>query len=274
MASSASGETPNACWAEIDDAGPGAGVPSMRLGPLTTVCDALLSVILAPSCAVCESLIDRPLGGPVCEACWNEVRGLAPPLCDACGEPLRTWRPRDVAEHRCPRCRRTRRLVRRAQALGAYDGALRSIIHAFKYEGRRSLGRRLSKTMRDQAGDLLEGADAVVPVPLHAARRRERGFNQAVDLASGLGRPVLHGLVRIRATAVQAELPEAQRHRNVRGAFAARRAVTAWRGAVVVLVDDVSTTGATLESCATALLDVGILEVRALTAARAVRRQP
>jgi predicted amidophosphoribosyltransferase len=86
-----------------------------------------------------------------------------------------------------------------------------------------------------------------------------------------LNLPVVHALRRVRATATQTELPAAQRHRNVRGAFAVTRAAFALRQATVVLVDDVSTTGATLESCARALKEGGVREVRALTAARVVR---
>ena len=117
---------------------------------------------------------------------------------------------------------------------------------------------------------MLCGADAAVPVPLHASRRRERGFDQATHLACHVGLPVVHALRRVRPTAVQASLPAARRHGNVRGAFAARRAAATVRGRIVVLVDDVSTTGATLEACARALGDAGTREVRALTAARVV----
>lgn len=118
---------------------------------------------------------------------------------------------------------------------------------------------------------MLDGADVVVPVPLHRARRLARGFNQAADLARGLGLPVSQALRRTRNTGSQADLPAARRHANVRGAFRlARRAPI--RGASVVLVDDVSTTGATLEACGRALLEGGAREVRALIAARAVTR--
>jgi ComF family protein len=100
---------------------------------------------------------------------------------------------------------------------------------------------------------------------------RERGFNQARDMARHLGVPLVQALERTRATATQADLPASKRHANVRGAFRLARRVSV-EGAIVVLVDDVSTTGATLEACATALLDAGAKEVRAITAARAVSR--
>jgi ComF family protein len=107
-----------------------------------------------------------------------------------------------------------------------------------------------------------------VPVPLHHARRRERGFNQATDLAAHMGLPLVSALRRVRATATQAGLPASRRHGNVRGAFGTRRGARDLRGAVVVLIDDVSTTGATLDACARALKAAGVREVRALTAAR------
>ena len=97
--------------------------------------------------------------------------------------------------------------------------------------------------MRVRGADVLEGATCVVPVPLHASRRRQRGFNQAKDLARLLQLPVVPALRRIRATATQTDLPAAQRHRNVRGAFAVTRAAASLVGAIVVLVDDVSTDG-------------------------------
>ncbi len=158
----------------------------------------------------------------------------------------------------------------RARAIGCYEGPLRSIIHALKYEGRRSLAVPLAHMMRERGADLLTGVDTVVPVPLHPSRQRARGFNQAADLARHLGIPVNPALRRVRATLSQAALPAARRHGNVRGAFVAAATARALRHRIVLLVDDVSTTGATLEACARVLKEEGIGEVRALTAARVV----
>jgi ComF family protein len=237
---------------------------------LRTAVDAVLSVVLAPSCAACDQLLDRPTRGPVCDGCWASIRPLTPPLCDRCGDPLPTWRSISIPLALCPRCRRGRRLVDRARAIGSYDGALRAIVHAMKYEGRRSLARPLGALMRHRGGDVLHGAGCVVPVPLHASRRRERGFNQAADLAGQLGLPVVAALGRVRATPTQTGLPAAQRHRNMREAFGLTRAGVPLAGVTVLLVDDVSTTGATLEACARVLKEAGAAEVRALTAARVV----
>jgi ComF family protein len=164
------------------------------------------------------------------------------------------------------------RHIRRCRAIGEYDGALRAILHALKYDGRRSLARPLASRMREQGAAILEGADAVVPVPLHPSRRRERGFNQAHDLARHLGVRVSTALERVRPTVPQVSLAAARRHGNVRDAFAPTRAAAALSGKIVVLVDDVSTTGATLDACARVLEENGVGEVRALTAARVVTR--
>ncbi|HVB38153.1 MAG TPA: ComF family protein [Vicinamibacterales bacterium] len=247
--------------------------------------DGLLAVLLAPACACCARLLDAPSAGPVCPACWAAIHLITPPVCDACGDPLPSWRAISRGAARCPRCRRTPRAVDRGRAIGEYAGALRQIVHALKYDGRRSVSRPLSAMMRAQGHAVLEGADCVVPVPLHPRRRRQRGFNQAADLAAGLGLPVWPVLRRVRATPSQVDLPAAQRHRNVRNAFqiaapsrfrirhADAREISL-DGLCVVLVDDVSTTGATLEACARALKAAGVREVRALTAARVVCRRP
>jgi ComF family protein len=149
---------------------------------------------------------------------------------------------------------------------GRYEGALREIIHAFKYEGRRSLAHPLGRMIRDADRSVLEDCDYVVPVPLHPWRRMRRGFNQAGDLAKRLDRPVVDALWRIRATTSQMALPADARRRNIRGAFLCSPFARV-EDHVVVLVDDVRTTGATLDECATVLLEAGAREVRALTVA-------
>jgi predicted amidophosphoribosyltransferase len=173
---------------------------------------------------------------------------------------------------------------------GHYEGALRDIIHAYKYEGRRSLARPLGRLMRNAGAALLEDADCIIPVPLHPWRRMTRGFNQAADLAKELARtldrPVVHALWRARSTPPQMALSARARRINVRDAFIlspwfVRRAALSWptklgarsrhgppiENRIVVLVDDVRTTGATLNACAKVLKSAGVREVRALTVA-------
>lgn len=247
-------------------------------GAVTGGANALLAVTLAPRCAACAKTLDAPLAGPVCDSCWGLIRTLAPPLCRRCGDPLPSWRVVSVALEQCPRCRRRPPLVDRGCAAGEYEGALREIVHAFKYEGRRSLARPLGGLLRTAGSDLLKDAHCVVPVPLHPWRRFRRGFNQATDLARQLDLPVVHALWRWRLTTAQTGLTAPARRRNVRGAFGiaplrARETCAALEDRVVVLVDDVRTTGATLNECARVLKDAGAKEVRALTVARAFYRR-
>ncbi len=155
-----------------------------------------------------------------------------------------------------------------ATAIGVYDGRLRDVIHALKYDPRPTIAKGLAARMRESGADVLLGADVAVPVPLHRSRQRTRGFNQARALAVHLGLPVSDALVRTKKTESQADLTKDRRYANVRGAFAARSHAL-MKDRIVVLVDDVSTTGATLNACAKVLVDAGAAEVRALTAARA-----
>jgi ComF family protein len=171
----------------------------------------------------------------------------------------------------CPRCDRHPSALSASRAIGAYDGSLRAIVHAFKYAGCRSLSRGLGARLHESAADLLARADIVVPVPLHRSRRRTRGFNQARELAGQLGVPLVEALRRVRATASQTDLPAAARHANMRNAFALGRG-QAVEGLRIVLVDDVSTTGATIEACARVLRAAGAADVSAVTAARVVSR--
>jgi ComF family protein len=197
------------------------------------------------------------------------------PFCRTCGDSLPSWRVISVALEQCPRCRRVRGLVDATCSAGEYEGPLRGILHAFKYEGRRGLAVPLAAMMRTAGTGILHDADASVPVPLHPWRRMRRGFNQADDLARRLEVPMLRALWRGRATAPQTGLNAAARRRNVRHAFglspflSQKRCRRLLEGRVIVLVDDVRTTGATLDACAAALKGAGAREVRALTAARA-----
>ena len=210
--------------------------------------DAVLSVALGASCAACGELLENPTRGPVCGDCWRSVALLPPPAFQ-----IST-------------------VIDRAQAIGPHDAALRSIVHALKYEGRRSLAIPLAQLMLDRCTWALEGVELVVPVPLHPSRQRQRGFNQALDLSRGLARPVVRALRRVRATPSQTDLTAAERHDNLRDAFAPSRLrwrASAVRNHIVAVVDDVSTTGATLDACARVLSAMGAREVRAVTAARA-----
>ncbi len=205
-----------------------------------------------------------------------------PSFCRLCREPLE--RPPRCGrflhggseDHPCARCLDRAPRYARHRSCGAYGGTLKDVILLFKYRRCAPLSRPLAAFAEACLGGdeaLWRGADALVPVPLHPSRRRERGFNQARLLARGLaagrGLAVLDGaLIKTRNAPAQAGLRAADRERNVRRAYAVKRPDLV-RGRVLVLVDDVTTTGATLRECAGVLMDAGAKEVRAVTLAQA-----
>lgn len=211
----------------------------------------LLSALFEPPCAGCKNTLLSPLDGAVCAACWAALRITRPLEYRDAGAAVSWW------------C-----------AVDHYDGRMKELIHALKYERRRSIAPRLGELMRERGLEVLRGADIVVPVPLHRRREYERGFNQADDLAQHLGVPVDRLLSRVIHTPSQIDLPKHARAQNVHAAFRlggadARRPLPK----VIVLVDDVATTGSTLAECARVLKRGGAQEVRALTAARVVNER-
>ena len=246
--------------------------PALRItgAVITALADGVISILLAPACAACRRPLATPCLGIVCADCWDAIRPIAPPFCPVCGDPLLSWR---TSVERCADCRLKRLHISAGRTVGIYDGPLRSILQAFKYDRRRSLAAPLGRLMQLRGAAVLADADCVVPVPLHWRRRWRRGFNQALDLARRLDLPVRCVLRRGRNTRTQTDLPADARLRNVRDAFVVTRRA-AISGLRIVLVDDVSTTGATLEACARALVAAGATEVRTLTAARVSTRPP
>jgi ComF family protein len=222
----------------------------------------------------CGEWLLTPSSGPVCADCWRAVALFIPPLCDVCGAPVSQSSRVDVRPRGCGLCAlEPLAWVSRARALGPYEGALRAILHGLKFRRCPTLAAPLAGWVRDQHGDLLAGADAVVPVPLHSSRQRRRGFNQARELAAHLELPVMPLLRRARRTPQQTSLPAAARRANLEAAFTLSRRYewfgrTSIRGRRLVLVDDVWTTGATLSACARALHEAGAAEIRALAVAR------
>lgn len=157
--------------------------------------------------------------------------------------------------------------------MAAYEGTLRTAIHAFKYQGRSSLAVPFAEHLYRAGVDVLCDASCTIPVPLHTGRRLSRGFNQAAELAAALPLPSIVALCRTRATEPQEHLGAAARRRNVNGAFTLSPFLRAQvraryvEGQAVVLIDDVRTTGATLDQCARVLKAAGAREVRALVVA-------
>lgn len=244
---------------------------------LTAAGDALASVFLPGECRLCESLLLRASRVPICDNCLASFAAMPERICDICGQPLESLQPATEEQILCPNCHPPRFAFARARSLTIYQDAAVSAILTLKYERMEPLARwfavRLAELVRSQ-GDRF-AADIVVPVPLHRSRERERGYNQAALLAKPLAkalrlpyRPVL--LQRVRERPRKGTLSVEERWEAVRGAFVTRPGsqVDKLR---VLLLDDVLTTGATLDACARVLLASGAQSVVGLTIARAAQ---
>lgn len=238
---------------------------------------ALLRFLVPSACAICDDRLGIGSRSVVCGGCWGGIRMLAPPFCPRCGRPF--WGRGDAhpPSHLCQACRTRppQYLLARSAVLYERDDPLREILLLFKHGRRIALGGHLGRLMAGRAADLLghPTVDAIVPVPLHRGRERERGFNQAGILANALGRhlrrPVLRNTVRrIRPTPPQAGKPR-ERARNVRGAFGVLSPETI-EGRSILLIDDVLTTGATVNECAKIMMKAGARAVLVYTLARAL----
>ena len=227
----------------------------------------VLDVVFPERCVACDVLLSQP-GTFFCEACASEVEEIPSVACTRCSE------PGAHAGGLCLRCARRPPRFSRAYAPLEHDGSVARAIQRFKYEGHPELARPLGALLvRTSAAFLAAAPEAVVPLPLHATRYRERGYDQTALLAvevARLGKRELRddALKRVKPTSRQVGQSDEERAANVAGAFEASPAV---KGLKVLLIDDVLTTGATANEAARALLGAGALEVQVLTLARAVR---
>lgn len=241
----------------------------MRALALRNPFRGFVSLVYPSSCAVCAETIES--GRQLCERCASEAPRLRAPFCARCSQPFVGAITESFI---CANCHD--RVLHFDAAVSAYRsrGVVRKVMHDFKYGGqlhlRHLLGQWLGETLADPR---LSGRrfDCIVPVPLHPARQRERGFNQAEVLARLLGRhsslPVRPVLQRIRYTTTQTQFDREERMENLAGAFRLRRGSNV-QELRVLLVDDVLTTGSTLSECAGVLKKFGAYRVDAATAAR------
>jgi len=254
-----------------------------RLGGwLSEAGDAFVSVFFPAGCRLCDRLLLRASRIPVCENCLASFARLQGALCETCGQPLATWSfgnapgPQQASPvSLCPECRVRTYGFDRARSFASYKAFLVRAIVLLKFERIEPLGRWFAERLAEVAAQHGLAADIVVPVPLHRQRERERGYNQAKliarPLARKLGLPCRSLLlVRSRPRPDKHILSLEERWESVRGAFATRPG-TQVDNLRVLLVDDVMTTGATLDACAKALRGAGAKSVIGLTVARAAR---
>ena len=207
---------------------------------------------------------------------WAQLQFITAPLCDTCGIPFEI----DLGHGAlCAACLARPPKWGRARAALAYNDGSRKPILDLKYAGRRDGVATMAGWMATAGRDLLTSADLIIPVPLHYRRLIRRGYNQSGWLAGGIGAltgtPIAHAAIkRTKATRTQGGLSARLRRRNVAGAFAIRRSASKRiKGARIVLVDDVLTTGATLSACVRVLKAAGAANVDVLVLARVVRER-
>lgn len=253
-----------------------AGSPTFNLMPYRMLrwCRLALRIVLPVDCISCGLPLRSDPTPCFCDACWQRIHPLSGPRCSRCDQPFvaaaaTSWTP----DHTCQHCREQPPAYHRAWTIYPYIPPLQEAICALKYRGLTALAGPLAALMIRALPPDIEG-DVIVPVPLHPSRLRAREFNQSLLLADRLGRFLMQpvsttGLIRTTATEPQMGLTRRERLRNLRRAFAVQDAEPL-AGRRILLVDDVYTTGTTLNECATTLLKAGALSVSALTLARTI----
>lgn len=244
---------------------------------MISVFQHLIDILYPPRCHICLEFLmknRRQEDLPLCKGCFEGLSLITPPLCPVCGRPFKTGIQEN---HLCEDCLRKRPFYHRAGAPYLYEEKVLEAVHSFKYAGRTYLGHTLGSLLARFADQWLPEAEnpLIMPIPLHPRKLRERGFNQSqllarqVALRTGFELDFLT-LRRIRYTLPQAGLKGSERRKNVRRAFELtdQKAV---KGRTVLLVDDVATTGSTLNECAMVVNRAGAEQVICLVLARTMR---
>lgn len=232
---------------------------------------SLLDFIYPPRCLLCTSYLRGEKAGELCGQCSSKVRYVQKPICYRCGKPFFHEYEGDSL---CGECIVRKRYFGKARSVAFYRGTIRDAVHCLKYRLKRCLSVPLGLLMVQRASSFIERKEyqVIMPVPLHPKRLKERGFNQALSLAQVLGK---HGdipldrynLVRKRYTKSQVGLSERERRKNVRDAFSIVNKSKV-NQKVILLVDDVYTSGTTVNECSKVLMNAGAQRVDVLTLAR------
>jgi ComF family protein len=233
----------------------------------------LFQFFLPPQCPCCEKFLEEGQQG-FCPNCLLKIRWIEPPFCSICGIPFIS---KEVENHPCGACETHGKYFTMARALGIYEGSLQEAIHRWKYEGKTHLTLFFAEWMAEGVKDYwgYDSIDLLIPVPLHPQRLRERGFNQALLLVKEISRrtgiPYQKTILRKKKpTLPQVNLSGAEREKGLKGAFQVigKKDLD---GKSVLLIDDVYTTGATVNECSKVLLGGGVKRIDVLTLAHAVK---
>jgi len=237
---------------------------------IMTIAKYFVNLFYPLRCSACKEDLNPLSKTGVCGFCAASIRRNPRPYCGICGRPV------NHDGDTCSECAKLDLRFDRAYSACLYEDRVKELIHKLKYGSGSSLINFFSGIMMDFLKDnreITQGVEAITYVPLDRARMRERGFNQSRLLARGIAKqldiPLINAIKKISRTRHQNELSREERLINLRGAFKARKGIDL-NGKVIMLVDDIMTTGATLSECSKALRNSGVKEIRCLTLARGI----
>lgn len=225
----------------------------------------LIELLFPRRCPVCDKPVDK-MGRYICRKCRKKVQYVKSPLCLKCGKSVK-----DETQEFCEDCRNFNHIFDRGRALYEYD-SMKEAIYRFKYRGRKEYADFFGKELAEKLGEEIKGfkADAIVPVPLHKEREKKRGYNQAALVARSLGKelhiPVNEKLIyRKKATLAQKNLKGKERQNNLKNAFKIGQNDVKLK--TIIVVDDIYTTGATMDEVSMCLKNAGIQKVYCISLA-------
>ncbi|KKB96192.1 DNA utilization protein GntX [Candidatus Arcanobacter lacustris] len=229
----------------------------------------ILDLIFPPKCLICGSLIASMPG--LCSNCWANINFISKPACAKCNLPFEYDFGEDVI---CGACTASKPLYHKAKSVFIYDDFSKPLLHGLKYQDKTHLAPYLASLMRIAAGDLLSYSDIIIPVPLHKKKLLSRLYNQSALLSLYLHKSTKipfepNLLIKHKNTKTQTGLTKKQRLSNIKGSFMINeKFIYQVKDKNIMLVDDVITTGATINACTRLLLKYGANKVNILTLAR------